>query len=296
MATKAEKGRVSIMTKQQKKTLNLVLTYLVIILIGCVLLFPIAWMISAAFKTNDEIFGSIALLPKSFSFQNFIDGWKSAGIYTYATYFINSFIMVIPTTLLTIASSALVAYGFARFNFPFKKQLFAILIATLMLPNSVIIIPRYVLFNKFGWVDSYMPFWVPALLACYPFFIYQLIQFMRGIPRDLDESACIDGCGTFRIFWQIIVPAIKPILGVIALFAFRQAWNEFVTAQVFTMANPGLKTLSVAVANLRYSANAAAEWHIMTAGASIALLPILLVYLAANRQFIAGLTAGAVKG
>ena len=290
MATKAEKGRVSIMTKQQKKTLNLVLTYLVIILIGCVLLFPIAWMISAAFKTNDEIFGSIALMPKSFSFQNFIDGWKSAGIYTYATYFINSFIMVIPTTLLTIASSALVAYGFARFNFPFKKQLFAILIATLMLPNSVIIIPRYVLFNKFGWVDSYMPFWVPALLACYPFFIYQLIQFMRGIPRDLDESACIDGCGTFRIFWQIIVPAIKPILGVIALFAFRQAWNEFVTAQVFTMANPGLKTLSVAVANLRYSANAAAEWHIMTAGASIALLPILLVYLAANRQFIAGLT------
>ena len=103
MATKAEKGRVSIMTKQQKKTLNLVLTYLVIILIGCVLLFPIAWMISAAFKTNDEIFGSIALMPKSFSFQNFIDGWKSAGIYTYATYFINSFIMVIPTTLLTIA-------------------------------------------------------------------------------------------------------------------------------------------------------------------------------------------------
>ena len=296
MAMKAEKGRVSIMTKQQKKTLNLVLTYLVIILIGCVLLFPIAWMISAAFKTNDEIFGSIALMPKSFSFQNFIDGWKSAGIYTYATYFINSFIMVIPTTLLTIASSALVAYGFARFNFPFKKQLFAILIATLMLPNSVIIIPRYVLFNKFGWVDSYMPFWVPALLACYPFFIYQLIQFMRGIPRDLDESACIDGCGTFRIFWQIIVPAIKPILGVIALFAFRQAWNEFVTAQVFTMANPGLKTLSVAVANLRYSANAAAEWHIMTAGASITLLPILLVYLAANRQFIAGLTAGAVKG
>ena len=148
MAMKAEKGRVSIMTKQQKKTLNLVLTYLVIILIGCVLLFPIAWMISAAFKTNDEIFGSIALLPKSFSFQNFIDGWKSAGIYTYATYFINSFIMVIPTTLLTIASSALVAYGFARFNFPFKKQLFAILFSTLMLPNSVIIIPRYVLFNK----------------------------------------------------------------------------------------------------------------------------------------------------
>mgnify|MGYP000268932815 CR=1 FL=1 len=118
--------------------------------------------------------------------------------------------------------------------------------------------------------------------------------FVRSVPKELDEAATIDGAGTFRIFWQIIVPAIKPILGVIALFAFRTAWNEFVTAQVFTMSNPGLKTLSVAVANLRYSANAAAD--IMTAGASIALIPILIVYLLANRQFITGLTAGAVKG
>mgnify|MGYP000650574401 FL=1 len=180
-----------------------------------------------------KFLGSIALLPKSFSFQNFIDGWKSAGIYTYATYFINSFIMVIPTTLLTIASSALVAYGFARFNFPFKKQLFAILFSTLMLPNSVIIIPRYVLFNKFGWVDSYMPFWVPALLACYPFFIYQLIQFMRGIPRDLDESACIDGCGSFRIFWQILLPLMKPALFSAGLFQFLWTYNDYFNSLIF---------------------------------------------------------------
>lgn len=234
MATKAEKGRVSIMTKQQKKTLNLVLTYLVIILIGCVLLFPIAWMISAAFKTNDEIFGSIALMPKSFSFQNFIDGWKSAGIYTYATYFINSFIMVIPTTLLTIASSALVAYGFARFNFPFKKQLFAILIATLMLPNSVIIIPRYVLFNKFGWVDSYMPF-----LGARPAGLLPILHLSahpgswRGIPRDLDESACIDGCGTFRIFWQILLPLMKPALFSAGLFQFLWTYNDYFNSLIF---------------------------------------------------------------
>ena len=111
------------MTRQQKKTLKMALSYLVIVLIGCLLLFPIAWMISCAFKTNEEIFGSIALLPKSFSLQNFVDGWKSAGSYTYLTYFLNSFALVVPTTVLTIASSALVAYGFARFEFPFKKQL-----------------------------------------------------------------------------------------------------------------------------------------------------------------------------
>ena len=306
MATKAEKGRVSIMTKQQKKTLNLVLTYLVIILIGCVLLFPIAWMISAAFKTNDEIFGSIALMPKSFSFQNFIDGWKSAGIYTYATYFINSFIMVIPTTLLTIASSALVAYGFARFNFPFKKQLFAILIATLMLPNSVIIIPRYVLFNKFGWVDSYMPFWVPALLACYPFFIYQLIQFMRGIPRDLDESACIDGCGTFRIFWQIDLPLMKPALATVTLYFIVDRWNEwfwsnllFLDSKMWPMQ---LELRQILWTSSALAADVPAELGRRTyadgmkaAAVIVTMLPIMCVYPFLQKYFAKGVMIGAIK-
>ena len=262
MATKAEKGRVSIMTKQQKKTLNLVLTYLVIILIGCVLLFPIAWMISAAFKTNDEIFGSIALMPKSFSFQNFIDGWKSAGIYTYATYFINSFIMVIPTTLLTIASSALVAYGFARF--------------------------------KFGWVDSYMPFWVPALLACYPFFIYQLIQFMRGIPRDLDESACIDGCGTFRIFWQILLPLMKPALFSAGLFQFLWTYNDYFNSLIFI--NSVKKyTISLAL-RLSVDAESVVVWGRVMAMACVAVLPLVLLFFAAQKYFVEGIATSGLKG
>ena len=258
MATKAEKGCVSIMTKQQKKTLNLVLTYLVIILIGCVLLFPIAWMISAAFKTNDEIFGSIALMPKSFSFQNFIDGWKSAGIYTYATYFINSFIMVIPTTLLTIASSALVAYGFARFNFPFKKQLFAILIATLMLPNSVI------------------------------------IQFMRGIPRDLDESACIDGCGTFRIFWQILLPLMKPALFSAGLFQFLWTYNDYFNSLIFI--NSVKKyTISLAL-RLSVDAESVVVWGRVMAMACVAVLPLVLLFFAAQKYFVEGIATSGLKG
>ena len=126
--------------------------------------------------------------------------------------------------------------------------------------------------------------------------IFLIAGFARSVPKELDDAATIDGAGVFRIYWQIIVPMIRPILGIVALFSFRTAWNEFITAQVFTMSNPNLKTLSVAVANLRYSSNAAAEWHIMAAGASIALIPILIVYLLANKQFIAGITAGAVKG
>lgn len=120
--------------------------------------------------------------------------------------------MTVPTTLLTVMTCSLVAYGFARFRFPGKKLLFMLLIATLMLPNAVIIIPRYSLYNSLGWLDTYRRFIYPALLGTYPFFIFMLIQFMRGLPRDLDESAYMDGCGTFRVYWNILLPLQKPAL------------------------------------------------------------------------------------
>lgn len=282
------------MTKKTKKQLNMVLSYLLIILIGCVLLFPIVWMFSAAFKTNEEIFGSIALLPKTFSFENFILGWKSAGQYSYLTYFLNSFILVIPTTLLTLASCSVVAYGFARFNFPFKKQLFALLIATLMLPNSVIIIPRYVLFNKLGWLDSYLPFWAPALLACYPFFVFQMVQFMRGIPRDLDESACIDGCGTFRVFWQILLPLMKPALFSAALFQFLWTYNDYFNSLIY-INSVSKYTVSLAL-RLSVDAESVVVWGRVMAMAFVAVLPLILLFFAAQKYFVEGIATSGLKG
>lgn len=282
------------MTKKTKKQLNLVLSYLLIILIGCILLFPIVWMFSASFKTNEEIFGSIALLPKTFSFENFILGWKSAGQYSYLTYFLNSFILVIPTTLLTLASCSVVAYGFARFNFPFKKQLFALLIATLMLPNSVIIIPRYVLFNKLGWLDSYLPFWAPALLACYPFFVFQMVQFMRGIPRDLDESACIDGCGTFRVFWQILLPLMKPALFSAALFQFLWTYNDYFNSLIY-INSVSKYTVSLAL-RLSVDAESVVVWGRVMAMAFVAVLPLILLFFAAQKYFVEGIATSGLKG
>ena len=156
---------------KRKKRLNKIILYIVIAAVGVVMVYPVIWMFLAAFKTNSEIFGSLKLLPGSWSPDAFIKGWQGTGKYTFGKYFINTFLIVVPTTLFTVGSCALVAYGFARFKFPGKKFLFAVLIATLMLPNTVIIIPRYTLFNKFGWLNTYLPFYVPALLACFPFFI-----------------------------------------------------------------------------------------------------------------------------
>ena len=280
--------------KTTKKTVKTILSYLVIAVIGLVLLYPILWMFFAAFKTNDEIFGSTKLLATHYSFQTFIDGWRGSGTMTYAVYFWNTFRLVIPVTLLTLVSSTLVAYGFARFNFPFKKALFSLLIATLMLPNAVIIIPRYTLFAKFGWIDTYIPFYALAALACYPFFIFMLVQFLRGIPRDLDESAYIDGCGTFRTLMQIILPLMKPSLFSAALFQFMWTYNDYFNSLIFI--NSGKKyTVSLAL-RLSLDSESVINWGKIMATSFVVVLPLILLFFMAQKYFVEGIATSGLKG
>ena len=277
-----------------RKTGKAFIDYLIIIIIGFFLLYPIIWMFFSAFKTNEEIFGSIRLLPSSWSFQNFIDGWNGNGKMTYASYFLNTFVLVIPVVLFTIVSSTLVAYGFARFRFPFKKQLFGLLIATLMLPNAIIIIPRYLMFAKVGLVDTYMPFYLPAILACQPFFVYMLIQFLRGIPRDLDESAYIDGCGTLRTLVQIILPLMKPALFSAALFQFMWTYNDYFTQLVFV--NSATKfTISMAL-RLSLDSESVVNWGKMMAVAFIGVSPLIVLFFAAQKYFVEGIATTGMKG
>ena len=280
--------------KTTKKTVKTILSYLVIAVIGLVLLYPILWMFFAAFKTNDEIFGSTKLLATHYSFQNFIDGWRGSGTMTYAVYFWNTFRLVIPVTLLTLVSSTLVAYGFARFNFPFKKALFSLLIATLMLPNAVIIIPRYTLFAKFGWIDTYIPFYALAALACYPFFIFMLVQFLRGIPRDLDESAYIDGCGTFRTLMQIILPLMKPSLFSAALLQFMWTYKDYFNSLIFI--NSGKKyTVSLAL-RLSLDSESVINWGKIMATSFVVVLPLILLFFMAQKYFVEGIATSGLKG
>ncbi len=282
------------MTLKSKRKHNMFFTYLVIVLIGIILLYPIVWMFFATFKTNDEIFNSIKLLPKSFSFQNFIDGWNGSGKVTYATYFINTFLLVLPTVIFTIVSSCLVAYGFARFKFPGKNILFALLISTLMLPNAIIIVPRYTMFSKLGWINNYMPFYAPAILACYPFFVYMLIQFLRGIPRDLDESAYIDGCGTFRTLVSILLPLMKPALFSAALFQFLWTYNDYFNSLIFI--NSGSRyTISLAL-RLSLDSESVVNWGKLMAISFISVTPLFILFFAAQKYFVEGIATSGLKG
>ena len=172
-----------------KNGLRLAVTYLFLGLLGLVMVYPLLWMVASSFKENKGIFNSISIIPPSLSLEHYIEGWKGVGEYTFTTFFTNTFSIVIPSTVFIIVSCLLVAYGFARFEFPMKKFLFTAMMATLMLPSAVIIIPRYMLFKQFGWLDTYLPFIVPAMFAGNSFFIFQLVQFFRGIPRELWDDA-----------------------------------------------------------------------------------------------------------
>ncbi len=274
---------------------NNLAAYAILILGAVVMVYPLLWMFFATFKDNKELFGQMTLFPKQFSFQAYREGWKGSGQFTYWTFYLNTFKLVVPTVLFTALSTGIVAYGFARFRFPMKNLLFMLMISTLMLPDAVIMIPRYVVFNKFGWIDTYCPFWVPALLACYPFLIFMQIQFLRGIPRELDESAYMDGCNPFMVYVKILAPLMKPSIFSVVIFQTLWRWNDYFNNLVYISSVKNY-TLSLALKMSIDSQGASTPWNQVLAMSFVSLIPPILLYFFAQKYFVEGITAGGVKG
>ena len=278
----------------KKKSRSTILRYVILVVVGIVMIYPVVWLFFASFKSNDELFGSASLLPKEFTWDSYIEGWKGTGQYGYSTFFLNTIKLVIPTVFFTVISSAVVAYGFARFKFPFKKILFALMISTLMLPNAVVIIPKYMLFRDLGWIDSYNPFIVPAIFAGYPFFIFMLVQFFRGVPRELDEAATIDGCNSFTIFVKIMLPLSKPALFSVGIFQFMWTWNDFFNSLVYINSVSKL-TLPLAL-RISLDASASVSWNQIMAMALVSILPCILIFFFAQKHFVEGIATTGMKG
>ena len=268
--------------------------YLIIAIIGLILLYPIIWMFFATFKSNEDIFGSTRLLPSVWHFENYVEGWKGSSRLTYTTFFINTFKLVVPTTLLTVASACLAAYAFARFDFPCKGLLFSLLIGLMMLPGAVVIIPRYLLYNQFHWIDTYMPFYIPALLCCNSFFPYMLIQFLRGIPKELDESAYIDGCSTFRTLVSILLPLMKPALFSAGLFQFLWTYNDYFNSLIF-ISSQKMYPISLAL-RMSLDSESVVNWGKVMAMAFVAVMPVMLLFFAAQKYFVEGIATSGLKG
>lgn len=256
-------------------------------------LYPIIYTVLGSLKTNAELTAGGSFFPEKWQFQNYYQAFVQADFVKYTA---NSVILAVSTTALAVVSCALAGFMFARRDFAGKKILLALYTSMMFISlGSVTLYPIYQFLQNLG-LDKSMIGLIIALTGGQAVNVLLVMGFVKGIPKELDEAAIIDGCTIYGVFGRIILPLMKPILAIVALFVFRNTWNDYITTLIMTITNPDLQTLTVAVVQLKYSVNAAAEWHIMLAGASIAIIPILIVYLLCNKQFIAGLTAGAVKG
>ena len=272
--------------------------YFVLILVGVIMIYPLVWMVGATFKSNAEIFSGIGFLTANPTLQGYIDAVTQnyGGDISIWRAFINTYSFVIPKVIFTVISSVIAAYGFSRFKFKGRDLLFGIMISTLFLPQVVLNVPQYLMYNSFGWINSpfYLPLWVPTLFATETYFVYQLVQFMRSIPHDLDEAAAIAGCGPVKILYKIIAPMLSPSLVACGLFQFMWSCNDYMGPLLYVQ-TPSKYPMSIFV-KLSMDADSGFNWNRILALSLISIIPQLVVFFCAQDAFIDGISAGAVKG
>ncbi|MFJ5263423.1 carbohydrate ABC transporter permease [Streptomyces sp. NPDC088387] len=267
--------------------------------LGClaallVMLYPLAWLLATSLKPADEVIASLDLLPSTLEWSNYttaLDGVNDISIWRLLS---NSVLIAGGAVLGNVISCSLAAYAFARLRFRMRGPLFAFMIATIMLPHHAVLIPQYIIFNQLGMVNSYWPLILPKFLATEAFFVFLIVQFMRGLPRELEEAARIDGCGPFRIFYRIILPLTRPALISTAIFTFIWTWNDFFT-QLIYLFDPDKFTLTLALRSF-VDASSQSSFGPMFAMSVIALLPIVLFFLAFQRFLVEGMASSGLKG
>lgn len=266
----------------------------VLLSVAVLMLYPLLWLVGASFKSNAQIFSEVGFWPSSFDFGAYAKGWKTSTEYTFATYFANSFLITVPRIAVTVVSCVLVAYGFARFEFTGKKLLFAIMIGTMMLPQIVLRLPQYLMFKELGWLDTYLPLIVPSALATDTFFVFMLVQFLRGIPRDMEEAAIIDGCNALQLLWHVIVPLLKPAIISVMVFQFIWTMNDFMGPLIYLSS---VENYPVSLAlKMSIGATEEVEWANVIAISVVALIPSVAVFFMAQRHFIEGASSSGIKG
>lgn len=264
-------------------------------ILGLLMIYPILWTIASSLKPESEIFRNAAsLIPSKWVWENYLKGWEGFGNLSFSTFFMNSAFVTSLVVIGTLFSSTLVAFGFARIKFRLRTVLFICMIITLMLPQQVTLIPQYILFHNLGWVNTYLPLIVPAFLGGIPFFIFLMVQFIRGIPRELDEAAYIDGANTLQIFLRIILPLTTPALATVAIFSFYWTWDDFMTPLVY-LNDTSLYTVALGL-QMFSDPSSLSAWGPMFAMSVASILPQLLVFLFFQKYLVEGITAGSMKG
>ncbi|WP_306210226.1 carbohydrate ABC transporter permease [Actinoplanes sp. RD1] len=272
------------------------LRVLVLLLIVVVVLYPLIWMVGTSVKSPQEIASNIGLVPETFTPSNFTNGWNNFDV-SFGRFFLNSALVSILTVVGNVISCLLAAYALGRLRFRLRGLWFAVMIGTLLLPGHVLIIPQYILFRTLGWVGGdfpYLPLLVPQFLATEAFFVFLMVQFMRGIPRELDEAATIDGASPYRIFQHVILPLSRPALVTTAIFSFIWTWNDFFRQLVY-LSELNDYTAPVALTLFIDSTSESAVGP-MFAMSLLSLVPVFLFFVAFQRLLVEGINTSGLKG
>ncbi|MBT0771658.1 carbohydrate ABC transporter permease [Kineosporia sp. J2-2] len=263
-----------------------VLRHALLILAAFVMLYPLLWMIASSLRPDNEIFSSYGIFVNTFDTSHYPDGWNALA-QPFSGYLLNSAIVVLGAILGNLVSCSMAAYAFARLDFPFKRSAFAVMLLTIMLPVHVVIVPQYILWANLDLINTFVPLILPKWLATDAFFIFLMVQFIRGIPRELDEAARIDGAGHARIFLRIILPLMVPALATTTIFTFIWTWNDFFTQLIF-LTDPNLYTVPVALRSF-IDAQENSSYGSLFAMSVVSLIPIFLAFLLGQRYLIQGI-------
>jgi pectin-derived oligosaccharide transport system permease protein len=276
-----------------RKVVGGVLRYALMAFAVVIMLYPLAWMLASSFKPEDEIFSNVGLIPIHWIFTNFAGGWTALGV-SFTQFFENSLIIAGFCVLGNVLACSITAYAFARLEFRLKGLWFALMLGTLMLPYHVTLVPQYILFLHLGWVNTFLPLIVPKFLAVDAFFIFLMVQFFRGIPREIDEAAIMDGCGPWRIYWKIMLPLSTPVLATAAIFSFIWTYDDFLGPLIYLN---DMRTYTVPLALRAFVDSSGGEslYGALFAMSSLSLVPVFVVFLAFQRLIIRGVALGALK-
>jgi multiple sugar transport system permease protein len=263
-----------------------VVKHVVLIAASLVMIYPLLWLVVSSFRPTDVIFRTPGLWLNNLVIDNYTKGWYALAS-PFGHYIINSAIVVVGAVLGNLFACSLAAYAFARLRFRLKTLWFSIMLVTVMLPIHVVIVPQYILFNKLGWVNTFVPLILPKFLATDAFFVFLMVQFIRGIPRELDEAARIDGCGHWRIFSRVLLPLMGPALATTAIFTFIWTWSDFFTPLIY-LTDPNAYTVPVALRGF-LDATSGSNWGAMFAMSVVTLVPLFLVFLFGQRFLVKGI-------
>ena len=257
------------------------------------MLYPVLWMVASSLKPEATIFTDFSLWPAEASLRAYAEGWVALRV-GFGRFFLNSAIVATLAVIGNVVACSAAAFAFARLEFRLKKMWFALMLGTLMLPYHATLIPQYVLFLKLGWVDTFLPLTVPKFLAVDAFFIFLMVQFFRGIPRELDEAAMMDGCGPWGVYRRVMLPLSRPVLASAAIFSFIWTWDDFFGPLIY-LNDVELYTAPLALRSF-VDSSGRTEWGPLFAMSTLSLAPVFAVFLLFQRHIIRGIAMTGLKG